>query len=72
MEFDDIREINSRHELKQHFAIGLWRSGGFYGTYGLFWSKPYGKFHGRDSNVCNATISANPGCYRLDREYCRL
>lgn len=42
--YDDIRAICAPSAIPTMFTIGILRVAGFFGTYGLFWNRPWGVF----------------------------
>jgi len=39
-----IASVTGNTDILSLPSIGLWRSGGFYGIYGIFWTRKYGRF----------------------------
>ena len=49
----DIKSISDNPDILNQLAVGLWRSVGFYGTFGLFWTKKYGQVYVYLTNNAN-------------------
>jgi len=42
--YSEIRAVRAPAEYPTFFTIGVWRAEGFFGSYGLYWNRPWGLF----------------------------
>jgi hypothetical protein len=60
-----IAAVSGTTDILSQPCIGLWRSGGFYGVYGIFWTKKYGRFMMHVTDCRNLVEIELEGGYRI-------